>query len=82
MALAIRALAALITAYIPLRLGCTALFYCREQSSPREHGRWTRLADWITRHPNLFPAGRRFLITPAALCLLSVTASGAARLLL
>ncbi|NUR57426.1 MAG: hypothetical protein HOV87_01745 [Catenulispora sp.] len=78
----VRALAALITAYIPVRLACTAIFYCREQASPREHGRWSRIADWITRHPNLFPAGRRFLITPAALCLLSVTGCGAARLLL
>ncbi|GAA1967610.1 hypothetical protein [Catenulispora subtropica] len=77
-----RALAALIAAYIPLRLAFTALFYCRERDTPREPGRWARRADWITRHPNLFPAGRRFLTSPAALCLLTVTGSGAVRLFL
>ncbi|NUR26064.1 MAG: hypothetical protein HOV83_09500 [Catenulispora sp.] len=76
-----RALVALITAYLPLRLGCTAFLYCREQNSPRHHGRWARIADWIARHPNLFPVGRRFVTSPAALCLLAFTASGAARLL-
>ncbi|GAA2038150.1 hypothetical protein GCM10009839_44470 [Catenulispora yoronensis] len=76
------AIAALIAAYIPVRLACTAIFYCREQGTPREHSRWERAADWITRHPNLFPHGRRFLTTPAALCLVTVTASGATRLFL
>jgi hypothetical protein len=78
----VRALAALLTAYIPLRLACTALFYCREHGTPRKHGRWARAADWITRHPNLFPVGRRFVLSPVALCLLTVTASGAATRLL
>jgi hypothetical protein len=82
-----RALAALITAYIPLRLACTALLYCREHESSPENGpthqpdRWSRAMDWIARHPNLFPAGR-FLAGPAALCLVSVMASGAAVLYL
>jgi hypothetical protein len=83
------ALAALIAAYLPLRLACTAFLYSREQGlcsreqgSPRDPSRWTRAADWITRHPNLFPVGSRFLASPAALCLLTITASGATRLLL
>lgn len=76
-----RALAALITAYLPLRLACTAFFYCREQETPRHPTRWTRAADWLTRHPNLFPVGRRFLASPAALCLVGFAAVGSSRLL-
>ena len=76
------ALAALITAYLPLRLACTAFLYGREQGSPHGPSRWTRAADWITRHPNLFPAGSRFLTSPAALCLVTITAGGATRLFL
>lgn len=75
----VRALVALIAAYVPLRLACTALLYCREQGPAC---RWSRTMDWISRHPTLFPAGRRFMTGPAALCLIAVTASGAARLFL
>lgn len=72
----VHALVALIAAYVPLRLACTAVVYCREQGPAC---RWSRTMDWISRHPNLFPAGRRFLTAPGALCLIAVAASGAAR---
>ena len=75
-----RALAALITAYIPLRLAFTAFFYCRERETPRPYCRWHHIADWLTRYPNLFPSGRRFLTSPGALCLVAFTATGATRL--